>query len=221
MSNKIKAVIFDMDGVLFDTERIAVQSWEKAGLELGVSGMGAIVPNVLGFTRESSEAVVKEKIGADFPYDAFRTRVHDHSFAYFDTNGVPVKDGVEEALVWLRENGYKTAVATSTRRESAMHHFVQTGLVGYFDDFVCGGEVTRGKPAPDTFLLAAEKLKIAPERCVVVEDSPNGLKAAKAAGTIPVMVPDLVAPNAKLAKLYAYTIESLRYLPRLLTEMEK
>ncbi len=217
----IQAVIFDMDGVLFDTERLAVQSWEKAGLEFGIKGMGDIVPHVLGFSQKSSWPMVQKFVGKDFPYDDFRRRVHDHSFAYFDEFGVPVKKGVQEALQYLKDNGYRTAVATSTRRESAMHHFQQTGLKDYFDAFVCGDEVKNGKPAPDIFLIAADKLGVNPKNCMVIEDSPNGLKAAFAAGVTPVMVPDLIAPNEKLAQLYSYVIDSLSDLPKLLESVSK
>lgn len=217
----IKAVIFDMDGVLFDTERIAVRSWEKAGCDLGVPGMGNIVPSVLGFSQNASWDTVRKITGDDFPYDEFRKRVHDYSFAYFERYGVPVKDGVRIALSYLKDNGYQTAVATSTRRVSAMHHFEQTGLAGYFDAFVCGDEVTNGKPAPDIFLIAAKKLGVLPECCMVMEDSPNGLKAASAAGMVPVMVPDLVQPDDELRQLFAYQLASLAQLPQLLKDLQQ
>ena len=216
----IQAVIFDMDGVLFDTERLAVRSWEKAGRDLGVVGMGEIVPNVLGVSAAASWEVVRQTTGDDFPYDEFRKKAHDYSFEYFDRYGVPVKDGVRIALQYLKENGYKIAVATSTRRASAMHHFEQTGLKEYFDDFVCGDEVENSKPAPDIFLKAAQKLKVSPEKCMVIEDSPNGLKAASAAGMVPVMVPDLVPPDEYLSKLFVYQLTSLAQLPQLLEGIE-
>ena len=217
----LQAIIFDMDGVLFDTERVAVRSWEKAGCDLGVPGMGSIVPSVLGVSQSASWEVVRKVTGDDFPYDEFRKKVHDYSFAYFDRYGVPVKDGVRIALSYLKENGYKTAVATSTRRVSAMHHFEQTGLTDYLDVFVCGDEVTNSKPAPDIFLTAAKKLGELPESCMVIEDSPNGLKAASAAGTMPVMVPDLVEPDDVLRNLFAYQLVSLAQLPQLLKDLQQ
>ncbi len=216
----IKAIIFDMDGILFDTERIAMQSWEKAGHDLGVDGMGDIVPSVLGLSAAASWDFIRAKAGDDFAYDTFRKLAHDYSFDYFAKYGVPVKEGVVTALEYLRQNGYLTAVGTSTRRESAMHHFEKTGLKHCFDDFACGDEVQNSKPAPDVFLLAAAKLGVDPADCMVMEDSPNGIKAAVAAGMTPVMVPDLAKPTEEIIGLIAYQLESLSELPQLLENIK-
>lgn len=218
----IKAVIFDMDGILFDTERIAVQSWEKAGEEMGIPNMGSIVPHVLGLNPKASLPYVMQVVGnTAFDYDEFRARAKAHSFDYFEKYGVPVKDGVRIALSYLKENGYKTAVGTSTSRNSAMHHFEQTGLKDYFDAFACGDEIKRSKPEPDVFLLAAERLGVSPECCMVMEDSPNGIKAAAAAGMMPVMVPDLAEPTEEIKPLIAHQLISLAQLPNLLQELKK
>ncbi len=211
----IKAVIFDMDGVLFDTERVAVQSWEKSGNELGYPNMGRIVQHCLGLSKERSKKVFERMIGADFPYEEFSRRASELSHEYFRCCGVPVKDGVLIALSYLRENGYLIAVATSTSRESAMRNFDSTGLTGYFDAIICGDEIENGKPAPDIYLAAAKKLNVAPELCLAVEDSPNGIRSASAAGMRPVMVPDLVQPDEELKKLFAYCISNLAQLPEL------
>lgn len=216
----IKAVIFDMDGILFDTERIAMQSWEKAGKDLGVTGMGEIVPSVLGLNSMASWEIISQRVGEDFPYDEFRKIAREYSFAYFEKYGVPVKDGVRIALSYLKKKGYLTAVGTSTSRNSAMHHFEQTGLTEYFDAFACGDEIEHSKPEPDVFLLAAKRLGVSPECCMVMEDSPNGLKAASAAGMIPVMVPDLVAAEDVPEGSFAYQLKSLAQLPQLLQELE-
>ncbi len=216
----IKAIIFDMDGILFDTERIAMMGWEKAGRDLGVTGMGEIVPHVLGLNAAASWEFIREKAGDDFPYEEFRRIAHDFSFDYFGKHGVPVKEGVVEALEYLKQNDYLTAVGTSTRRVSAMHHFEKTGLKHYFDDFACGDEVQNSKPAPDVFLLAAAKLGVDPSDCMVMEDSPNGIKAAVAAGMTPVMVPDLAQPTKEIQQLYAYQLDSLYELPALLEQLK-
>lgn len=211
----IKAVIFDMDGVLFDTERVAVQSWEKSGNELGYPGMGNLVQHCLGLSKKRSKKVFEKLVGADFPYEEFSHRASELSREYFRCRGVPVKAGVPAALSYLKEHGYLIAVATSTSRKSAMRNFDTTGLTGYFDAIVCGDEIENGKPAPDIYLAAARKLNAAPESCLAVEDSPNGIRSVAAAGMTPVMVPDLVQPDAELEKLFAYCIGSLEQLPEL------
>jgi HAD superfamily hydrolase (TIGR01509 family) len=215
----IQAVIFDMDGVLFDTERIAVRSWEESGRELGISGLGKCVPSCLGLRPEPAKKIVLQVVGEDFPYEKFRQRVREHSYAYFDQYGVPVKDGVRIALQYLKDNGYKTAVATSTSKKSATHHFTETGLTEYFDAFVFGDEITVGKPAPDIYLAAAKKLDVVPECCLAIEDSPNGILSAAAAGMQPVMVPDLVQPDEALRQHIAYQLSNLSQLGQLLSQL--
>ena len=127
--------------------------------------------------------------------------------------GIPLKPGVLEALEWLRERGFKTAIATSSSMETAEQYLRQTDMEKLFSQVVSGQHLAHGKPAPDIFLLAAEKLSSAPGSCLVVEDSFNGVRAGKAAGMVTVMIPDLLQPDEELRALADAVLDSMEALP--------
>ena len=123
---------------------------------------------------------------------------------YIAENGVPVKDGVRETLAVLADAGAKIAVASSTRREKVLRLLASAGIGRYFTAVVGGDTVTHSKPDPEIFLTACEALSVAPEEAIAVEDSHNGIRAAHAAGMLPVMVPDLLPVTEEMRKLSAY-----------------
>jgi nicotinate-nucleotide adenylyltransferase len=196
------AVVFDMDGTLLDTERLFIEAWEEAEGNASPALHDALVA-IIGVTRERSEEIIYERLGRDYPYEARRLAV-DEVFRRARENGtLPVKDGAAQILRTLWRKGYKTGLASSTERELVIPELEAAGLAGYFDAVICGGDAARGKPAPDIFLKAAEALGTDPARCLAVEDSRNGILAAHAAGMIPLMVPDLIPPDAELRALAA------------------
>ena len=205
----IKAVVFDMDGIMFDTERIGNEAWTQLGKEYGYDNISEILPKLMGLTAERMKKTVSQYMGDNFPYDEFMTRSSEYSHAYIREHGLPVKKGLYELLKYLKKNHYKTAVATSTRKESAMRHFEEAKVLEYFDVILCGDMIQNGKPEPDIYLKAAELLHMKPEECVALEDSPNGLLSAYRAGLRPVMVPDQVPSNPELEKLYYAKADSL------------
>ncbi len=205
----IKAVVFDMDGLMFDTERLSAEACEQASQTLGCSSTKEIRGKTMGLTPVYSKKVFLDTFGADFPYDAFVQLEKSYMADYIQKHGLPVKPGLYELLDYLRQNGFKIAVATSTSRGSAMKNFESVKVTEYFDQIICGDMLEKSKPDPDIYLKAADALKIDPQYCMALEDSPNGLTSAYRAGMKTVMVPDLVTPNAELEKMLFACVPSL------------
>lgn len=199
------SVIFDMDGTLFDTQRIFIPAWDSIGESLGIKDMGKHIPAVCGMNKEGGNAYLREHFpGIDA--EAFRKAESD----YVEKNlVVKFMPGAPELLKFLKERGIKTALATGTSRESTEHHLKETGISGYFDAMVCGGEVKNGKPAPDIFLEAARLLNEKPQNCFVLEDSLNGIKAGYNAGMKCIGVPDIVSFTDEDRKLMFAQIKRL------------
>ncbi len=195
---KLKAVVFDMDGVLFDTERLCMEGWNVVAKEQGVIGMEEVSLQCIGRNAADTRAYVLENMGEDFPYDAFRTRVSEWFWEEIAEKGLPIKPGVYELLEYLKEQGFGIGLASSTRRESVEAHLKEAGIEAYFSALVTGDMVTHSKPEPEIFLLACEKLGVEPCEAYAIEDSPNGIRSAYSAGMKPVMVPDLIAPDAEM-----------------------
>lgn len=189
------AVIFDMDGVIFDTERLAAKGWKEAARVLRVDITNEQIDQNRGSDIEASRALFYRWFGSEFPYDKARKIRTSYLESYIKEQGVPVKAGFPQFYTFLKERGIKTALATSTQREKAEGYFRSTGLSFGFDVSICGTEIRRSKPAPDIYLQAAEELGLRASQCMVVEDSLNGIKAGLAAGCSVVMIPDMAPPD--------------------------
>ncbi|MEG0766340.1 MAG: HAD family phosphatase [Clostridia bacterium] len=200
----IRAVVFDMDGLMIDTERMGRKVWSQIGDEMGYPVSDALYQKVLGVNETSCRRVLTDAFGADFPCQAFRENTAQRMEFLLQTEGVPVKPGLRALLDYLKLHGYRIAVATSTSRAPALAHLAGAHVEKDFDAVICGDMITRGKPAPDIYLKACELLQTPPEQCMALEDSPNGIRSAHAGGLQAVMVPDLIAPTPELrAMLYA------------------
>lgn len=197
----MKAVIFDMDGVLFDTERVCMEVWMEIAERNGLPGMDKVFPQCIGLNANDSRQVVFGAYGEDFDYPGFRRQAADRFEEYIEENGLPVKPGVREILEWLKASGHRVGLASSTKRESVMSHLKQAGLEGYFSQVVTGDMVEHSKPLPDIYLLACGKLGVEPEEAYAIEDSPNGIRSAHAAGMCPLMVPDMIPPDEEMRRL--------------------
>lgn len=203
-----KAVVFDMDGVILDTEKVYRLSWKKNGVDIGIpeTEMEKLCERIAGGTKKHNAGVMKERMGEDFDYLEFRRKVMEMFEAYLEEHGIDVKPGVPETLHALKEMGIRLGLATSTYRTLAIDRLTKVGLYEYFDEKVFGDEIENGKPNPDIYLKACEKLGVRPEEAIGVEDSINGVLSASAAGLHTVMVVDLIQPNdltrEKAANIY-------------------
>lgn len=197
-----------MDGLMFDTERIGLQEWLEAGRQLDLPVTEELVAQFRGTGIARCREIFNSRIPGEF-YDRARTIRHDFADIYIRENGLPVKPGLYELLNWLRERKIPAALATSTGREKALAYLKEAGVSEYFTALVFGTEVPNPKPAPDIFLAAAKQLGAAPGRCVVLEDSPNGLRAAKAAGCFAIVVPDLTPAPPENAHLWDAKADTL------------
>jgi HAD superfamily hydrolase (TIGR01509 family) len=202
---RYRAVIFDMDGLMLDTERIAMITCRRAAEDFGYVIADEIYLQVIGRTVEDTRRIFCGALGADFPFNEIRSRRLDYTEEYIHRYGLPKKPGLLEVLELLQGCSVPKAVATSTRREEACDRLRTAELFHCFDAIVGGDEVVHGKPAPDLFLLAADRLKTTPTECIVLEDSEAGIRAAQAAGMTPILVPDLKAPSDEV-KALAYRI---------------
>ena len=205
----IRAVVFDMDGLMLDTERMARETWQGAAVDCGVDLDDELFLRLVGRTRRDSAEILQAEWGARASLDAFRARCSARWEAEVLARGIPVKPGLLDLLDFLDEAALPRAVATSTGRAGAERSLTLAGVLDRVDHVVTGDQVERGKPAPDIFLLAAERLGVLPAHCLVLEDSIHGIMAAHAAGTVPVMVPDLVAPTDETARLAHRVLPSL------------
>lgn len=213
---EIKAVIFDMDGVLFDTEKLMKEGWMKAGQEMGFTITENQLRQMRGSSRNRSAALFQKWYHGEVDYDQGRQIRSQYVKEYIDKYSVPEKKGLKELLNFLKENKIPAAVATSTRRITASHYWELAGITSYITASVCGDEVAACKPEPDIFLKAAQALQIPPKNCLIAEDSINGLKAARAAGGISCMVPDLTPYTDDLKPFCDYVCEDLAQIISLL-----
>ena len=198
----IDAVIFDMDGLMFDTERMRIDAWQMAAGQEGYEIPESLLIDCIGLRTADSERYLNAALGhAGFDYRRVRAIRGEYIREMVAAKGIPVKAGLDEMLGAVDALGLAKAVATSTRRDEAVALLTETGLIARFDALACGDEVPNAKPAPDIFLLAAGRLGARPERCVVLEDSENGIRAAAAAGTVPVMIPDIKPPTPEVLSL--------------------
>lgn len=199
--NILNTIVFDMDGVLFDTERLCQDSWLAVAEESGLPNMDVIFPQCIGLNANDSRRIVMNAYGEDFDYEGFRSKASVWFWDYIEKKGLPVKPGVKELLSWLREEGWAVGLASSTRRSSVENHLEQAGIRDYFATIVTGDMVEHSKPQPDIYLMACRELGVDPGQAYAIEDSPNGIRSAYRAGMSPLMVPDMIAPDEEMREL--------------------
>ena len=205
----LKAVIFDVDGTLLDTERIYIQAWKEAAAEQGYVMPDELLRKTRAIDAKVAAQILEEEIGNGFSYQKtrpIRVRIAEE---IIERESPILKPGVLELLSFLREKGIRLSVASSTKTKTTKEHLQINGIADWFEVIVGGDMITKGKPNPDIFLKAAELLGEAPENCIVVEDSPAGIRAGSAAGMKTVLVPDQAAITQEIIDLSDVQMKSL------------
>jgi len=215
MKDTITAVLFDMDGVVLDTEKLYTRFWQEAANALGYPMTKEQALGMRSLNRGAGLAKMQSYFGPDTDYDKIREKRIELMDAFVEKEGVDLKPGVHELLTWLKAHGIKTAIATSSPLERTVLYLTSVGLQNSFDELVSGYMVEKGKPEPDIFLYAAKKLGVEPGQCMVLEDSPAGILAAHRAGCKPVLIPDQDEPDLETRSLvFAITdrLDKVMYL---------
>ena len=209
----IQGVLFDMDGVLFDTERLSRRLLPQTSKERGYPMSDELFMSLLGTTSALSKQLLTAALGQDYPYDDIMDEHLRQCVDIAKQGLLPLKTGVAECMDGLKRRGIRCALATSTQRDVVQQYLSHTpALTNAFDIILCGGEVARSKPAPDIYLEAARRLHLTPDACLGVEDSLNGLKSLTAAGITSVMVPDLLPFSQAFHGVARYVIPDLTRL---------
>lgn len=211
----MRAVVFDMDGVLFDTERLCMEGWKRIADKRGLRGMEETSRLCIGLNGNDTRQLVLERMGADFAYEEFRQQVSDWVWEHIRRQGLPVKPGVNKILPYLQQSGTAIGLASSTRYSSVVSHLKQAKIIDYFQVLITGDMIEHSKPQPDIYLLACKKLGVKPGEAYAVEDSPNGIRSAHAAGMKPIMVPDLIQPDAEMEALSCHICKDLTEVMKL------
>ena len=213
---KIKGVISDMDGVILDTEKLYVRFWCEAANFYGYPMQRHHALSIRSMARMFVIDKLKGYFGEDFDYHAVHAKRIELMDKYIEENGIEAKQGAETLLSYLKQNGYKVALATATAPDRATAYLERLDLLKYFDEIVCASMVEKGKPEPDIYLYAAEKLGLEPHECIALEDSQNGIKSASSAGCKTVMVPDLDGPTDEIKPLLYAVADNLTDVIKLL-----
>lgn len=217
----IYGLVFDMDGLIFNSERVVMRSWDWAGDVLGYERFGEHIYNTIGFNVKRREDYFREKVSPDFPMDRFTALTREKYHKIVEEEGLEKKPGVEELLKYAAGEGYRIALATSSRREHASELMYEQGLLKYFDGAVYGDMVTAGKPSPEIYIKACRKIKVAPCNALALEDAPAGIRSAVAAGLRAIMIPDLVEPDDSIRSMVWHRFDTLFDVLSLLKEEGK
>lgn len=214
----IYGLVFDMDGLIFNSERVVQRSWEWAGEVLGYGHFGEHIYNTIGFNVKRREEYFRKNVCRDFPMDRFSDLTREKYHQIVEEEGLAKKTGVEELLRYAAGEGYHIALATSSRRAHASELMEEQGLLKYFDGAVYGDMVASGKPNPEIYIKACLEIGVAPANALALEDAPAGIRSAVSAGMRAIMIPDLVEPDEEILKMVWHRYDTLLDVLQLLKE---
>lgn len=195
----IKAIIFDMDGLMIDSERVTFEGYQFILEKMNLTMSEDFYITLLGKPLKGIYQRFYDVYGNDFPIESVIKDVHQYMAERFEKEGVPIKEGLIPLLKYLKDNNYKTIVATSSNRDRVDNILASANIVQYFDDSICGDEVTKGKPDPEVFLKSCQKLGVNVDEAIVLEDSEAGIQASAAAQIKVICIPDMKQPEKEFA----------------------
>ncbi len=216
----VKGAVFDMDGLILDTEKLYQRFWREASSICGYEMPQTIALQLRSLDKNLAKKLLNDFFGQGYDYNAVKQERIRLMSDYINKNGIQSKKGVRELVDYLRKNNVKIAVATATNYERANQHLTLAGVRECFDNIICACELPHGKPYPDVYLFACEKLELNPKECIALEDSPNGIKAAYGAGCIPILVPDGDNFEEEVSDIIYARVPSLADVPKLLDDMQ-
>ena len=205
----IKAIIFDMDGLMIDSERVTFECYQERLKDMNLTMDEEFYKTLLGKPIKGIYQRFYDVYGNDFPIENVIQDVHQLMAERFETEGVPVKKGLVELLHYLKDNNYKTIVATSSNRDRVDKILAQAKITEFFDDSICGDEVTKGKPNPEVFLISCQKLGVNVDEAIVLEDSEAGIQAAYSGNIDVICIPDMKYPEQEFEKMTTKILDSL------------
>ncbi|TCT17234.1 HAD superfamily hydrolase (TIGR01509 family)/HAD superfamily hydrolase (TIGR01549 family) [Natranaerovirga pectinivora] len=206
---EIELIIFDMDGLMFDTENISYIAWKEAANQYNYQISRDLFEKTVGTNITKTKEIYVDYFGEKFPFNLIRDERVKISNEFIKINGVPIKKGLYELIQYLDGINIKKAVATSTSRNRALNLLSLAEIDGFFDYILCGDEIENSKPNPEIFLNVADKLQCTPSKCLVLEDSETGISAAYQAGMIPIMISDLKEPSEEIQSIIHCRMDNL------------
>lgn len=209
MKRSDMAVIFDMDGTIFDSEQLVLECWAQIGEKHGIAGIRDVFMECIGTNKVRTKEIVLAHYGKDFPYEKFSVESSALFHEITDRGGLPVKPGGRELLNYLREKDIPLGLASSTRLATVIQELKDAGLYEYFQTVVGGDLLKKSKPAPDIYLMTCDHMGALPENTYAIEDSYNGIRSAYSAGLHPVMVPDLMPETEEMRRLSEAVFQDL------------
>lgn len=204
-----QAVVFDMDGIIFDSEKLVIACWKEVAKKYGVPDIEAACQECLGVNATNTRQKFLNRYGQDFPYDTYKQEMSQLFHSRYDGGRLPMKTGVVELLTYLKEQGKKIGLASSTRKAVVEQDLKDARILSYFDVVIGGDMVTKSKPEPEIFLRACQELGVEPGEAFAIEDSYNGIRAAAAGKLRALMVPDLMPPTQEMQELAEQILDTL------------
>ena len=218
MNTKLEAVIFDMDGLMLDTERLAIPSLRVAGKATGVNLSDDILVEIIGLNENDSNTFLEKRLGKSIDQKKFSEAFYEDYYGTIAKEGIPLKEGLIELINYLKKSDIRLAVATSTKTDLALKKLKLAGIINQFEVIIGGDQVLQGKPAADPYLKAADELGVNINSCLALEDSDNGAMSAFMAGIRVIVVPDIKQPSPITKKIASDICSSLLEVKKLISE---